>query len=249
MRVLRVGTSNDESGDVPEEKRAWAVASRMLADATGDEVETILKRGWPNESYAASVARWMAEYRPDIVVLQVNNFWYGHESVPLWLERRFGRAGKKVNSVGSKLGQTSWFAESRVGLAINRGLGRVFPSATHFTVPEVAACMETAMRRALASEGTVLIVRGNENWAELPFAGKRRNKRNLARNAAMSAAMQQLCAKLHVPYYERGLVPRGEMGIVLNGARWHNSAEGERRIGEFDGEAMTEALAAARTPA
>ena len=247
--MLRVGTSNDESGNVPESSRAWFVAEKMLAEATGEPVETILKRGWPNESYALAVSRWMEEYRPEIVVLQVNNFWYGHESVPLWFERRFGRAGKKVNSLTDRVGKTEWFAESRFGLALSRGLGRMLPSATHFSIKEIVACMEAAMRKVLAEEGSILLVRGNENWAQLPFASERQNRRNLARNAQMSAAMQQLCDRLHVPYFERGLVPKDEMGIVLNGARWHNSAEGERRIGEFDGEAMLAAFEAARTSA
>ena len=87
MLVLRIGTSNDVAGGLPEEQRAWHIASRMLGEASGEPVETILKRAWPTAEIPDHVGRWMDEYHPDVVVLQVSNFWYGHESVPLWLEQ------------------------------------------------------------------------------------------------------------------------------------------------------------------
>jgi hypothetical protein len=50
--------------------------------------------------------------------------------------------------------------------------------------------------------------------------------------------MRSLCERLHVPYYERPPVAPEELEVVLGEARWHNSAEGERRTGLYDGEAM-----------
>ncbi len=246
MRVLRVGTSNDEAGNLPEEGRAWKIASDMFAASISEPVETVLKRAWPNESFPALIEQWMDEYHPDVVVLQVNNFWYGHESVPLWLERRFGRAGKKVAHAGFELSRKKWFADSRISVTTNRALVRTLPSATFFSVPVIAARMEAAMLKVLAHEGVVLLVRGNEHWAKLPMASRRANDRNIKRNNAMSSAMKALCHRLHVPYFQRPTVEEHEMKHFLNGAQWHNSAEGERLTGEFDGRAMIEAWTGTR---
>ncbi|MEO8541769.1 MAG: hypothetical protein ABI577_18665 [bacterium] len=246
MRVLRVGNSNDDAGGLPEEQRAWHIAARLLSERTGEPVDTILKRGWPTAEFATALGRWMDELEPEFVVLQVNNFWYGHESVPLWFERRFGGAGKSVTRVGKAVGNSPLFAERPWGLFANRTLLRALPGATHFTPAEVAAAMEAAMRKVLAHERAVLMVRGHENWAELPMAGKRHNRRNAARNAAMSVAMREVCDRLHVPYFERPPVTARELKASLGTSRYHNSAHGEQAIGEFDGEAMASAWMAAR---
>lgn len=241
MRLLRIGNSNDEAGSVPTEQRGWQIASRLLAESSGEEVETVLKRAWPNPAFPALIARWMEEIRPDVVMFQVNNFWYGHESVPLWFERKFGRAGIALTNMGLKVGKQRWFADSRAYITLNRGLARILPSATHFTVPQVAACMEASMRKILAHEGVILVVRGNDHWAKLPMATRRANDRNIARNNAMSSAMRNICEQLRVPYIERPTVQASEIGAVLDAARWHQSAEGERQSGELDGAAMLSA--------
>lgn len=244
MRVLRLGTSNDAAGALPEEQRGWKIAQRRLAESAGERVETVLKGAWPNAGFPSLLERWMDEYEPEMVVLQVNNFWYGHESVPLWFERRLGRAGKSLGDVGLKVGKSAWFADNRWAQMLNRRLVTILPKATHFTVAEVAACMESAMRKVLAHEGVVLLVRGNESWASMPMATRGFNRRNAARNAAMSSAMQNLCERLRVPYFQRPTLRAGELHTV-NGAGWHNNAQGERESGEFDGQAMATAWQAA----
>lgn len=52
----------------------------------------------------------MQEYQPDVVVLQVDRFWYAYESTPLWFERRPGRAGKQLSSMRLAAAKTAWFA-------------------------------------------------------------------------------------------------------------------------------------------
>lgn len=244
MRVLRLGTSNDDARALSEEQRGWKIAERCLAGSTGEPVETFLKRAWPSAQFPSLLERWMDEYEPDMVVLQVNNFWYGHESIPLWFERRLGRAGKSLSNLGLKVGNSAWFADNRWAQMFNRRLLSILPKATHFTVAEVAVCMEGAMRKVLAREGVVLLVRGNEDWAAMPMATRRFNRRNAARNAAMSSAMRSVCERLRVPYFQRPTLQAGEVQTV-NGAGWHNNAEGERLTGEFDGPAMVTAWQAA----
>jgi len=223
---------------LPEEQRGWAIAARMLEEATGSPVDTILKGSWPNREFPAVVGRWIEELEPDLVVLQVNNFWYGYESVPLWFERKFGRPGESMTRLGLKVGKSPIMNRNRWALAINRGVLRVLPGATHFTVPQVLECMEATIRKVLSNEGVVLLVRGNEHWEKLPMADARHNKRNTSRNKAMSAAMRSLCERLHVPYYERPPVAPEELEVMLGESRRHNNAEGERRTGLYDGEAM-----------
>lgn len=240
MRVLRLGNSNDGAGPLPPEQRAWKVAERRLAEATGEPVETILKRAWPNDALPGLIERWMAELRPDMVVIQVNNFWFAHESAPLWFERHLGKPGHSFNRLGLKLGNASWLADSRWAQMVNRRVLTALPKATYFTIPEVVSAMEAAMRRALAHEGTILLVRGHESWAVMPMATPAFNRRNNARNTAMSIAMRTACERMRVPYYQRPVLQPGEVQ-TLNGAGFHNNAEGERRLGEFDGEAMLDA--------
>jgi len=246
MRVVRVGTSNDYAGVVPQEQRGWHIASQMLSEAAGEPVETILKRAWPTAELASHIVRWLDEYDPDLVLLQVSNFWYGHESAPLWFERRLGRPGKYLADTGLRLGKKPWLADNRLGVAASRALVRVLPSATHFTVAQVVEAMESAIQRVVAREGPVLVVRGHDHWEKLPMSSRRANNRNIARNRAMSAAMRDLCARYRVPYAERPPVSRAEMRTMLAAAQFHNSVEGERISGEVDGRMMVAAWTAGR---
>jgi hypothetical protein len=245
MRVLRFGTSNDDAGALPLERRGWRLAEGTLAEALGEQVETILKRAWPDERFPNFIDKCIRECQPDMVVLQVNNFWYGHESAPLWFERRLGRAGAALNSAALHIGKSAWMADNRWVQMVNRRVLAVLPKATHFTISEVATAMEAAMRRVTTHESIVLLVRGNENWAVMPMATRGFNRRNAARNAAMSNAMRGLCERMRVPYFERPVVPAGELE-TQNGAGFHNNEEGERQLGAFDAEAMLTAWRAAQ---
>ena len=247
MRVLRVGTSHDFSASIAEEQRGWAIAEQMLGEASGQPVETILKRAWPTAEFAGAVERWMKELEPDFVLFQVNNFWYGHDSVALWFQRRFGRVGAKMTELGLRVGDSKVRTEHRWGQFINRSLLRVLPGDTHFTVPQVAQAMEAAMRKVLAREGAVLLIRGNDHYEKLPMATKRQNRRNGTRNAAMSDAMRAVCERLRVPYCELPAIRADELGEFLGKAQWHHGVDGERRSGEFDGQQMVAAWRAAQT--
>lgn len=236
MRVLRLGTSNDDQTPVPEDQRAWKIAERLFSEAVGEPVETVLRRGWPSASFPGRLEAWVEELEPDFVVLQVNNYWYGHESVPLWFDRRLGRVGKSLSGAGAKVGEWSWVADNRLAQLVSRRAPDILPYATHFTVSEVASCMELALRKVLAHEGVILLVRGNEDWP-IPTASRRFNRRNHARNLAMSAAMKDVCERLRVPYAQRPSLAVGEIK-TLNDAGFHSAPEEQRRAGEFDGEAM-----------
>lgn len=236
MRILRIATSNDDQTPVPEGQRAWKIAETMLAQAVGEPVETVLRRGWPNEKFPGRLEAWIEELEPDFVLIQVNNYWYGHESIPLWFDRRLGRAGRSLGSAGAKLGKWSWVADNRWAQLAIRRAPDFLPYATHFSIAEVASCMELALRKVLAHEGVILLVRGNEDWP-IPTASGRFNRRNHTRNLAMSAAMKDVCDRLRVPYAQRPSLTASEI-TTLNGAGFHSTADEQRKAGEFDGAAM-----------
>ena len=236
MKVLRIGNSNDDQTPVPEAQRAWKIAEAMLAEAVGEPVETVLRRGWPNEKFPGRIEAWIDELEPDFVVIQVNNYWYAHESIPLWFDRKFGRAGRAIGTAGTKVGKWSWVADNRWAQLVSRRAPDLLPYATHFTTAQVASCMELTLRKVLAHEGIILLVRGNEDW-NIPTASARFNRRNHARNAVMSAAMRDVCERLRVPYAQRPSMGKDEI-TTLNGAGFHSTADEQRKAGEFDGEAM-----------
>jgi hypothetical protein len=246
VKVLRIATSNDSHHALPLEERGWYIAGQMLSDAAGEPVETIVRSCWPTETFPPLLERWLNELDPDIVLIQVNNFWYAHDSIPLWFERKFGRAGKKLTDVGLKAGKQKWFAESRPYIAAHRTFLRVMPAATHFTIEQVASCMEEAIRRVIAHEGPVLLVRGNDDWAKHPLTGRRHNNLNRSRNREMTRRMAEICERYRVPYYQRPTIGEAELREMLGSAQFHASPEGERVSGELDGAAMIKAWRAAR---
>jgi hypothetical protein len=239
--VLRIGTSNDSAGGLSDDQRSWWIAADTLTHATGQEVETILKRAWPTDALPEIVSSWMQELQPDIVHIHVSNFWYAHPSVPLWFERKFGRAGKKLTDAGLAVGKKKWMSDNRFAIAFTRALVNVLPSATHFSVQQVAEVLDASIQRALRHEGTVVLVRGNDHWEKIPMASARANAHNTARNAAMTAAMRAICERHRVPYVQLPTIRAADLATVLGPARWHNSPEGERQSGELDGAALVAA--------
>src|SRR5215207_8704163 len=110
MKVLVLGNSANDQPELAADSFWHAIAAREIEARTGESVEMVLRRAWPNETFPAVVARWVAEERPDVVYLTVIAFWYCYESVPVRLERRLGRAGTPLRNVGIKVSQVPWFA-------------------------------------------------------------------------------------------------------------------------------------------
>ena len=75
MKVLKLPTSDELAADIPDEARAYRVAERVIAERTGEPVETRLKAIWPSERLPDLVARWRDECQPDVVLVTVNPFW------------------------------------------------------------------------------------------------------------------------------------------------------------------------------
>ena len=115
MRILRLTDSNDLRPEIPEQVRGAAIADREFERITGARPETILKPIWPEPGLPAIVARWLERHEPDLVLLRCPTFWVSFESVPLKIERHWGRLGALPARLGYRAGGNAAFASSRVG--------------------------------------------------------------------------------------------------------------------------------------
>lgn len=74
MRVLRLGSSIDIEGETPVDQFASAIAERILSDASGETVETVLRLPWPSASLPGLLEGWITETSPDLVCFTISSF-------------------------------------------------------------------------------------------------------------------------------------------------------------------------------
>jgi hypothetical protein len=214
----------------------------MLAEAAGEPVETILCGNWPSASFPDYFERCIKDHNPDLVFLKVNWFWYGYESLPLRIERRFGRAGKAVGQAGTRFGATPLFANSRTFQTARRLVNRVLPGATYFTPQEIVERMEECIRRAARHENVVLVLRGpGGGWDHAPLWSDGARKRESARREHIKAHLQAACERHHVYYLGRPALARKELEQRLTPAWFRSSAAGHEQMGLEEGDAMVAA--------
>jgi hypothetical protein len=232
VKVLVLGNSaNDQPGLAVDD--FWhAIASREVEARTGEPVELVLRRAWPNERFPSIVERWIAEERPDIVYLTVIAFWYCYESVPLRIERRFGRAGKPIRNAGIRVSKVPWFAHNRVFHAARQAVTRAIGGDTFFSEEQVIEQVGKTLRTAIRDESVVVAVRGPGVMGPyLSTPGMRR--RALPRRTRVDAALRKLCAELHVEYQGLGdVAPEAADGFSAARDRVHMDADSHRRVAE-----------------
>jgi hypothetical protein len=198
VKVLFLGNSN-EALDLPEgSPRRHEIMQAELAAEFG-EAEIILKPAWPTEGFPKVLERWIAEIQPDVVYLNVAEYWCLYESIPLRIERRFGKFGKRVAGAGTKAAETPWLAHNRFWRGVRQAGQSVVAGAVYFEpqmlVPRIMECVRVALR----SEGVVLIVDGQRG--RRPHATTRRwRDRVEVRRQYVHARLKEECARLHVVY-------------------------------------------------
>ncbi len=142
--------------------------ARLLEAATGETVEIIPRVIWPSAQLPDIIDGWMERYSPDIVLFQINGFWYLYASVPLLFERKLGRVGKQISRAGLRAGRTPWIVKTRVFHFGRRVALRTIGGAHYFTPAEVCEIVEACLRRIVRHEGAGLIVQGQfapSTWA------------------------------------------------------------------------------------
>ena len=192
------------------------------------------KSVWPDAKFPATLQKWLARYQPDIVYLNVVSFWFQYESVPLRMERLFGRFGKKVSDAGFNIASNRVLAHNRPFRAFRGMAQRTIGGDNHFTSHEVIECMSECIRLVLRREGTVLVVSGpgSRNDHSVTPWKRRRNER---RRQEVDGALKSLCEQLHVQYegvQQPRWKAREEVGGQRIGDGLHFNASGHARRAE-----------------
>lgn len=203
-----------------------------MAEVTGDAVETVQRVAWPGPELPAIVARWLANYEPDVVFIRIPAFWICYESVPLRLERRLGWLGRWPSRLGLKIGGNEAFASSRVGKASRKFLLRTVGGDTYFTPAQVADCIEAVLRAVLEKESVVAAVRGPGHSINSPGTA-RGLARAVRRSEDLDRLLTDVCHRLHVAYASARNI--GHDSSLLLADELHDGPEGQRLYGEVEG--------------
>jgi hypothetical protein len=245
MRLLRLTNSNDLQPGVPEAQRAPAITERIVAAATGESVEVINRVIWPGAELPDIVAGWLERFSPDVLFMRASSFWCTYESVPLRLQRRWGRLGAPLSRVGFKAGGHPTVAANPAFRRVRKLAVRTVGGETYFTPPEATRLVADVLRRVLVQEAIVPIVRGpaHAHNSSGTAAGHRRAAQA---NREFDALLAAMCLGCHVTY----VTASGALDnpSFLANDEVHDTAAGHLAIGTLEGEAIAGAWLAARTP-
>jgi hypothetical protein len=247
VKVLRLALSHDLRIDIPEDERQYRIAERTLAEAVGEEWETVLKPIWPADRLPALVHRWVTEERPDLVMVNLGGYWASFGSVALRLERRIPVAGPILARAARKTAETRVAANSRAAEFV-RGFGaRAIGVEYYFEVDYLLALFERILRQLLQDEHLAIGVRGPTRIAQK--ASPHIQQECDRRFWAWHNSMQTTCERLHVAFLP--FDPEAERlggGTRLPGDPSHYTLEGTRIQGQREGELMARAWRAAHAP-
>lgn len=242
MKVLRLCDSDDFDEAVPLESRVWSVAQRAMAAELSTDVETVPRLIWPTSDLPERVEKWLDQYQPDFVLLKVNWYWYGYESVPLRVERVLGpRLGKPLASLGLRAADSRTVGHSPVFKQLRRYAHRFIGGDSPFTTAHVVTVMEAVIRRIIAREDVVLLVKGiglvgNRDDPATGYYVERFGKKV----STVQGSLRRLCEDLHVTWIDP--VTDGRTGFrdpdQERGDGIHRGEWGYRRVGEREGLAM-----------
>jgi len=241
MRILRLTNSSDVLATVPEHLRASRIAENVVAELTGEAVETEMRVFWPTEDLPEVVDRWIGRFEPDVLFIRAAAYWCSYESVPLRVERRLGPLGKPLARAGLKTGG-SGLARMRAFQRVRQLAARTIGGDVNFTPAEATGLVRAVFRRALSHEALVPVMRG-PGMARDSTGTRAGLLRAQRRNGELSALLAEMCQSLHIPY-----VPVDDTfdASLLDGDQFHTNEEGQRRQGELEGRAIAEAWLAAR---
>jgi hypothetical protein len=240
MKVLKLCTSDELAGDIPDASRAYRVAERVIRERTGMEVETVLQNIWPTPRLPRLLEGWVSQHEPDVVLFVISPYWMTFESVPLRVRRSAGPIGEKLGAWMTRVGEDPRLSPSwPVRLARGASL-RLIRGAYPFEPEEVASVVEDSLGTLLTNESLEVVVRG-----PLVALGHHGSRRSLARAEARRRKTDDLlkaaCARLHVAYVGR---PEGATHETdrehFTGDFVHTDAEKHRERGELEGAAIAE---------
>jgi len=240
MRVLRLSTSQETSGSTPPEARSRAIAERMLAEATGEPVETVVKFVWPDARLPHAVDRWLEQYRPDIVFLWVSSYPVCKQTAARHLYARHARVASALERACAMPLIAHLLPRAPGFDVIRRSVRRVVGVAADVEPAEAAEAVEATIRTILRHERLALVVRGSPKPVYITAAGGRAAAD--ARWREFFDAVRATSARLHVPYLADDEDATDEHVLAFREPdALHLNAAGHARYGLIDGQALVEA--------
>lgn len=241
MKVLLLGSSNDEGQWFAGGKKRHELAAERLEADLGEPVEFIVKSIWPNENIASVVEGWMRKYRPDVVYLNTGSYWYLYRSVPLRMQRVLGKFGVVVGNAGFRFADSKRWAHNALFRTIRRVLQDTIGGDTHFTADEVVERMTECLRVCVRPEGVAVVMKG-PHGRDRYTRWKGRFARDEATRLRVHRELEAACRQLHVTY--DGV---GEGGVRHQPAYGRGTTVGDGLHGnalrhEFEGDVLYRGL-------
>lgn len=236
MKVLLFGNSATEPRDgIRKDQLMTTVSVEKFARETGQRYDLVVRKAWPNDRLPALAAAWMAEEKPNLVLMSVNDYWYNYESVPRKLKERYGRVGKWVGDLGDKAAKNPRIAHNGVFKSGRKVAERAIGGEAAFTPEQVIEVMQDCIRIVLRSEQATVVFVGPMGGRDDDYPEAVKERRRARRNQ-VHAAMKAFCASVHVDYMgmdsetaaRLASTPRSTSGDGL-----HPDAAGHQRSGEF----------------
>lgn len=229
MKILRFGSSNDTVTRYVAGEPRDVVIQRTLERELGEEVVVVTKAIWPNERFPTLLARWLDEEQPDVVTIPVIGYWFNFESVPLKLERGFGRLGAALGTTGKRAASLPWLAHNPAFRGARTLAQGTVGGATHFSCEAVIECIAECVREVARREGIVLIVQGPFGGQHLAGSSRRAVRREERRRQLVNAGIRDVCARHHVAFIEHR-INRRELGTAFStiGDALHMDEAGQR---------------------
>ena len=248
MRILFLGNSNEFLA-LPSGAPLRHEIMRAELSADFGEVELITKPMWPTAEFPRVLAKWVSEYSPDLVYLNVAEYWCLYESIPLRIERTFSKLGRPLGKFGRRAAGAPWLAHNPVFRGLRQGGQSIVPGAVYFTPDEVVERVMECVRLCLQDEGMVVVVDGQRG--RRPHATtKRWRNRVESRRQFVHSRLRDECARLHVAYGGDD-VPQWQWHAEgMDGHRdgLHQADEGQRWMANEAIGLIREALAAVQPP-
>jgi hypothetical protein len=239
VRVLRLGSSLDFSGELPPGTRAWEVAERRLSQAIDRPVTTTVKPVWPGARVPKLLESWLDELQPDIVLVVISSYWVETEVIANRV-RRLPRLGQRIEKVSKQAATKPALADSRAYLLGRRVLLRTIGGAVNFTPAQLEEHVEAWLRVILRKESVAAAVAGTP-FSPDTLATKRAQHRATVRKDELRSRLQALAGRLDIPCHTPPHAADAFDPKLRLSDRVHFNPAAHARMGEIDAAAMLQA--------